>query len=311
VGIYDRDYFREPERSRLSPYLPHTAVGAIIAINVAVWLVDAFTTPQGFGNVVLGRWLSDHLAAHVGTLTQPLLWWQFLTAGFTHAPLGSKQGIYHILGNMVVLYFLGRPVEDRYGPKEFLRFYLVALVFANVAWCVVGRLTISPEVLEKFYPGPGLYGASGAIAAVVVLFAFNFPNVTILLFFVLPMPAWLFGVLVVGYDIYGAMSGEGRSNVAYVAHVAGAAFALLYYQLGWNFSRLGGGFRWPRLPLRGKPQLRVHRPDDERPPNDLAAEVDRILEKIYREGESSLTAKERSTLEAASRKYQERRGDRK
>jgi membrane associated rhomboid family serine protease len=304
LGIYDREYFREPERSGLSPYLPRTAVGAIIAINVAVWLVDAFvtTTVATSSGPVTVHWVSWWSSARVSTLTQPWLWWQFLTAGFTHAPLGSEQGIWHIAGNMLVLYFLGRPVEDRYGPKEFLRFYLLALVFANVAWCVIGRLTgASPAAL---------CGASGAIAAVVVLFAFNFPNVTILLFFILPMPAWVFGALVVAYNIYGAMTGEDRSNVAYTAHLAGAAFGLLYYQLGWNFSRFGGGFRWPRLPSRGRPQLRVHRPDDEPPPppDDLAAEVDRILEKIYREGEASLTAKERSTLEAASRKYQERRG---
>jgi membrane associated rhomboid family serine protease len=312
VGIYDRDYFREQQPSGLSSYLPRSAVGAIIAVNAAVWLVDAFTATSNHTGSVYGpvttHWLSNLFAAHVSTLTEPWYWWQFLTAGFTHAPLGSKDGIWHIVGNMAVLYFLGRPVEDRYGPKEFLRFYLVALVFANVVWCVVGKLTISPEVLESV--DPGLYGASGAIAAVVVLFAFNFPDVTILLFFVIPMPAWLFGVLIVGYDIYGAMGGNRGSNVAYTAHVAGAAFGLLYYQRGWKFSRLGmGGLRWPRSPFRAKPRLRVHRPDDESPPDDLSAEVDRILEKIYREGEASLTPKERSTLEAASRKYQERRGN--
>jgi membrane associated rhomboid family serine protease len=306
VGIYDRDYFREQQPSGLSSYLPRSAVGAIIAVNAAVWLVDAFTSTTNHTGLASGpktiNWVSYLFAAHVSTLTHPWYWWQFLTAGFTHAPLGSKDGIWHIVGNMAVLYFLGRPVEDKYGPKEFLRFYLVALVFANVAWCVIGKLTGAPA-------GAGIYGASGAIAAVVVLFAFNFPDVTILLFFVIPMPAWLFGVLIVGYDIYGAIGGNRGSNVAYTAHVAGAAFALLYYQRGWSFSRFGiGGLRWPRSPFRPKPSLRVHHPDDEPPPSDLSAEVDRILEKIYREGEASLTPKERSTLEAASRKYQDRRG---
>jgi membrane associated rhomboid family serine protease len=305
VGIYDRDYFREQQRPGLSRHLPHTVIGALIVINVAVWLVDALTATKVdtlYGPRVV-HWVSRWTMAHVSTLSHPLYWWQFLTAGFTHSP----DGIGHILGNMLVLFFLGRSVEERYGPKEFLRFYLAALVFANVVWCIVGRLTISHEVLEMV--DPGILGASGAIAAVVVLFAFNFPNVTILLFFVLPMPAWLAGVLVVGYDIYGAMH-ERTSHVAYTAHVAGAAFALLYYQRGWSFSRFGrGGFRWPRLPFRTKPRLRVHHPDDEPRPDELSVEVDRILAKIYREGEASLTPKERSTLEAASRTYQERRGN--
>jgi membrane associated rhomboid family serine protease len=304
VGIYDRDYYRQEEQSGFSPRLPHTIVGTLIVINVAIWLADAFTlsTPGG-----AGRWLSGHLAVHVSTLTRPWLWWQFLTAGFTHAPLGSPNGIgiWHIVGNMAMLFFFGRSVEERYGPREFLRFYLATLLFANIAWCLVGKLTGVPG-------DPGLVGASGAIAGVVVLFAFNFPNVTVLLFFVIPMPAWVLGVGFVAYDLYGAIMKQ-NGNVAYVAHVAGAAFALLYFQRGWNLTRLTdkvlGRFH---SPFRSKPRLRVYdvppREEERSPPADnLTVEVDRILEKIYREGEASLTPKERGTLEAASRKYQERR----
>jgi len=298
VGIYDRDYFRQQERPGFSAHLPHTIVGTLIAVNIAVWLADAFTPEIVWRGHVVGRWLSGHLAASASTLTEPWLWWQFFTAGFTHSPAG----ITHILDNMIVLFFLGRDVEDRYGPKEFLRVYLAMLVFANVVWCIITRMTIGVD-------SPGIYGASGAIAGVVVLYAFNFPHRTLLLFFVFPMPAWLLGAGLVAYDIYGAMGGITGSNVAYVAHVAGAAFALLYYQGGWNFTRPSERFlRWSRSLFRAKPRLRIHTPPDEEPsPGNLAAEVDRILEKIYREGEASLTSKERSTLEAASRKYQEQR----
>jgi hypothetical protein len=83
-------------------------------------------------------------------------------------------------------------------------------------------------------------------------------------------------------------------------------FAILYYQGGWNITRWTENlFRWPKLSFRAKPRLRIHEPKEE-PHPDLAAEVDRILEKIYREGEASLTPKERQTLERASREYQQR-----
>jgi membrane associated rhomboid family serine protease len=291
VGIYDRDYYRQPQRSGLSAHLPRTVIGMLIAINVAVWIVDQFTlTADGY------YWLSHWFAADPETLIHPWMWWQFLTAGFTHAPARVGPGVWHIAGNMLVLFMLGRAVEDRYGPREFLRIYLVTLVFANVAWCLITLLTSGLD-------GPGIYGASGAIAGVVVLFALNFPNVTILFFFVLPMPAWVFGMIVVLLDIYGAV--KGGSSVAYVAHLGGAGFAALYYLRGWNLTRitdrLTGGVK---SLFRPKPRLRVHAPDDERPHPDFGAEVDRILEKIYREGESSLTPKERQTLERASREYQ-------
>ena len=293
MGIYDREYYRQEQRSDPFPYLPRTIVGWLIAVNVAVWIAD-FLTPE----TAAGRWLSDHMAVHVNTLTHPLYWWQYLTAGFAHSP----QGIGHIAGNMLVLFFLGRSVEEAYGSKEFLRLYLVMVVVASLAWNVVNKAAGTSDVAE-------MYGASGAIAGVVVLFALNFPHRTILLFFVLPMPAWLFGAFVVALDIFGATGHSAMSNVAYSAHLAGAAFALAYYKLGWNFTRLGEGrFRWPRLPTRlgGRPRLRVRRPEEEPEEDldaDLSREVDRILEKIGREGEANLTAKERRTLETASRQY--------
>ena len=290
MGIYDRDYYRQPRRSGFSSHLPRTVVGTLIAINVAVWIVDQFTVTAD------GRYLlSDFFAAKPETLIHPWMWWQFLTAGFTHAPARIGPGVWHIAGNMLVLFMLGRAVEDRYGPREFLRIYLVTLVFANVAWCLITALTFGPNAT--------IYGASGAIAGIVVLFAFNFPNVTILFFFVLPMPAWVFGALVVLLDIYRAV--RGGSEVAYVAHLAGAGFAALYYLRGWNLTRLTAGLpsRFTSL-FRRKPRLRVRSADDEPPHPDFSAEVDRILEKIYREGEASLTPKERQTLEKASREYQ-------
>ncbi len=314
MGIYDRDYYRDERRpaSPIASFLPRTAVGAIIAINVMVWFLDMFSPetrtlralPNGLTVVQPGRWLSDLLVVHVDTITHPLLWWKFLTAGFAHSPFN----VMHIVGNMLVLFFLGRYVEERYGSKEFWLVYLATLVFANAVWSAVGSL--AGEL-----PWQGALGASGAISGMVVLFAFNYPHVTLLVFFVLPMPAWLVGVLIVAYDIYGSMGGVQGSNVAFLVHVAGAAFAAAYYLGGWNLSHLThGGFRLPRFPFHAKPRLRVHTPDDREPDaeppadaTDLGREVDRILGKIYREGEASLTARERQTLETASREYQQRR----
>jgi len=290
VGIYDREYYRT-ERTGLNSYMPHSVIGAIIAINVLVWIADFMIAAAVPDN---GYWLSDHFAVHVDTLTQPWLWWQFLTAGFTHSPTNFQ----HILFNMLVLFFLGRDVEDRCGSGEFLRVYLTMVVFASVVWCIVNKL-------NGTWGQAGAYGASGAIAGVVVLYAFYFPHRTLLLFFVLPIPAWLFGVLAIVLDLYGASGRGGESNVAYSMHLAGAAFALVYHLQGWNLTRMTAGWNsW--LAARRRPRLKVHEPEEETP-SDLSVEVDRILEKIYREGEASLTAKERKTLETASREYQRKK----
>jgi hypothetical protein len=112
----------------------------------------------------------------------------------------------------------------------------------------------------------------------------------------------MLGAFVVILDMLGAAGRAGAGNVAYSVHLAGAAFALIYFQQRWNFTRLTDrATGWLRS-LR-RPKFRIHRPPET--PNGLNEEVDRILEKIHREGEASLTAKERRTLETASREYRQ------
>jgi membrane associated rhomboid family serine protease len=296
VGIYDRDYYRE-ERRVFSVRAPRTVVAVLVLLNVAFYVADYFTP----ATARTSRWLSDAMAVHLAgdpqwpeTLTHPWMWWQFLTYGFAHSPVN----FWHILGNMLGLWFLGRDIESTYGSREFLRLYLALIVVGGLVWGVA-------NALQGQQAGGEAYGASGAVAGIVVLYALNFPRRTLLLFFVVPVPAWLCGVLLVLSDMFGAVGMQGQTHVAYVIHLGGAAFAFLYHQLHWRLTRLSDfRFKWPQL--RRPPELRIHDPADDY--EDLTAEVDRILEKIHREGEGSLTRKERRTLEEASREYQKRRG---
>ena len=298
MGIYDRDYYRE-QRPGISLRTPRTMVGVLILVNVLVFLANLLLTGGARGlplspqNDAIAYWLS----VHGDTLARPYLWWQFLTYGFVHAPHDFS----HILFNMLALWIFGRPVEDLYGPKEFLRLYLVMLVLGSLLWAAGNALLRMPD-------GGSLMGASGAVVGMLILFVFHFPRQTILFMFVLPMPAWLFGVLLVAGDLYGAIYRPEGSSIAYTVHLTGAAFAFLYHRFGWRLSGLvGPRLSWPRF--RRRPKLRIHAPEqpEERPNADLTAEVDRILEKISRSGEASLTRKERRVLEEASREYQRRR----
>ena len=199
---------------------------------------------------------------------------------------------------MLGLWFLGRDVEDLYGRAEFTRLYLALIVFSGIAWAAVSAAHGTPGELM---------GASGGVVGIVLLYALNFPRRTILFMFVIPMPAWVMGVLLVAFDVLG-QTGHGDQHIAYTGHLAGALFAFLYYHQHWNFGRLiGGGFGLSRLFSRRR--LSIHREKDDSPEATDSAEeqeIDRILEKIHREGEGSLTRKERRQLETASREYQKR-----
>jgi len=291
MGIYDRDYYRRPQ-SRFALKGPRTIVGMLILINVVVFLADGLLTPASLPGA-LGD-INRFLAVQVDSLTRPWLWWQFLTYGFAHA---SAPEYWHIVGNMLVLFFLGRDIESLYGRKEFLRLYLATIVVAGVAWALVAKI--------QGQSGTAV-GASGAIAGIVILYALNFPRRILLLFFVIPMPAWAVGMLVVLTDLLGALHPE-SAHIAFTAHLGGAAFAFFYHRFRWNLSRLTAGW-FPAARLKSGPKLRVHDPDRRgRRDEELSEEVDRILEKIHREGEASLTPKERRILENASRQYQKKR----
>jgi membrane associated rhomboid family serine protease len=120
----------------------------------------------------------------------------------------------HLLGNMVVLYFLGSVIERNYGASKFLTLYFCAGLFAALAEGAV-------------HPDGLLLGASGAIAGVMAAFVRHYPRAVLYLYGLLPIPAWLFMLLWLGFNLWGAAAG-GQFNIAFSAHIAGfcAGFAL-------------------------------------------------------------------------------------
>ncbi|NMC20618.1 MAG: rhomboid family intramembrane serine protease [Thermogutta sp.] len=302
MGWQDRDYFRTRHTAYSSGGWsgPQSAIAWIVLINVIVYVADALTDYQ------IRRWT----AAHVDTIKQPWLWWQFVTYGFTH-----EKAFDHIFFNMLTLWLFGREIEYLYGRAEFTRLYLVLITAGGVLWSVTNTISGSPDI--------GLVGASGGVVGIFLLFCLHFPRRTILLFFFLPVPAWVAGLFLIVPDILGALQVSTGGQIAYSVHLTGAMLAALYYHQGWNFGRMLEALgrqkivdRWHMWTQR-RPRLRVRRPQDEIFPGDdeseedeafekLQREVDRILDKIAREGTESLTRQERRTMQRASQLFRER-----
>ncbi len=273
-----------------------TAVGALVAANVAVFIANMLG-PRDPAS------LNDLLALHGDLPWHPWRIWELVTYGFAHSVPRGGGLPWHILGNMLTLWFFGRAVEDLLGRAEFLRFYLVALVVAGLAWLASEALRPSGGLAQ-------LIGASGAVTAVLAVFIWRYPHQTVLLWGLLPVPAWALGVLYLVFDVQG--TAHGQSNVAHVAHLAGAAFGVLYAWRGWSLMGLGDLAGLRRAWRRGRGRVRVFRPgagDDDGGDGEhatLQQQVDRILEKISRSGSASLTPQERDTLERASRRLKDR-----
>jgi membrane associated rhomboid family serine protease len=303
MGLYDRDYGRNEATPWGRVENPRSITITLVVINAVVFLADAIfyvrQTDPISGLSIRTHPINDWLAVYGDTLTQPRMWWQFLTYGFVH----DNGDIRHLLFNMIGLFVFGHEVERRMGRMEFLRFYLLAVLVGGIIGSISSRLGAHFG---------GTIGASGAVIATAILFACYFPNRELLLMFVLPVKAWVLAVFFVMADLVGAFglwTGMGTGNTAFSVHLAGAFFALGYYFLNWNLRWLDLG-AVGELPARlrqrsRRMKLKLH--DPERKIEQEAQEADRILAKIHEQGESSLTASERKLLERYSRRQRERR----
>lgn len=281
MGIYDREYYQDEPRSMSFTSSGRSIVNTLVIINVIVFFVDW---------LAFGSQLGNYAALRSDTLLHPLLWFQFLTYGFLH----SQTDIWHIIGNMFVLWMFGRQIEGKYGSAEFLRIYLLSVILGGIFWSAICLATDS---------GGTVVGASGAVTTVLILFICNFPRDTIYVNFLLPVPAWLLGVLMIGFNVMGAFA-PGQSPVAFTVHLAGAAFGLAYFFGGWKLSwlTLGGLPERLRKAMKRKPKLKVHSPFDDDPYVNSNEEAEGILDKVRDEGMSSLTEDEKRKLEAYSRR---------
>lgn len=308
MGIYDRQYYRESEGGFSIESLTRgkSIAFILIALNVGVFIADIIA---GKNHLFSNGLASDFLSVSGNDLFKPWLWFRFLTYGFAH---GSPS---HLFWNMFGLYMFGSTVESFMGSKRFLWFYLTALVVGSVCWISGAFLFDPPDVFQK----SSLLGASGGVAAVIIFFCLKFPNQMISPLFLpfIRYPAWLMGVLFVLGDLVGFFQSQ-PSRVAFIVHLAGAAYAYAFSVTGWSFGNLApanvrfGGFAGLSRLFKSKPNLRVHRPSVEgsgdRQHQRLAERADGILKKLHEQGEASLTPRERKILEEYSQSIKQKNG---
>jgi membrane associated rhomboid family serine protease len=261
-------------------------VGRLIIANAVVLLLlmTLFTSQ----NVFRALQFSPSTA-----FSQP---WTFVTYMFVHG------GLLHLLANMLMLYVFGTAVESRMGSRHFLLYYL---------FCGVGAAVFS-LLLAGFMPLGPFVGASGAILGVAVAFAMFWPDAELIVFPIpVPIKARTLVIGLVALDVIGSRLWPG-DGIAHIAHVGGALFGYLFFRVQ-SLSR-----RTPAQTARAvervvmvqsgsaEPDRRTPvtpmRPRRSVDADPVAAEVDRVLDKISEKGISSLTPAERRFLDEVAKK---------
>ncbi len=191
--------------------------------------------------------------------------WQLVSYMFMHG------GFTHILFNMFALWMFGNTLENVWGPKRFLNYYLVTGIGAGVIQLLIAYLRIQsiesglhPEqiaiviqegadVLSRGmnYESIGMrelnliintptVGASGAVFGILLAFGMMFPNSLIYVYFAIPVKAKYFVMIYGAIELYMGFANNPGDNVAHFAHLGGMIFGFLlimYWKKKGTFSR--------------------------------------------------------------------------
>ena len=289
----------------------------LLVINILLFLATGLLRNNGVD-------LNDLLGLHFFK-SDNFMVYQLVTYMFMHA------NFEHIFFNMLAFWMFGRILEQAWGAKKYLIFYLVCGVGAGLCQEVAQYIEyttqhmgdyavvsdgVSQIPMKEYLRMWTTVGASGAVYGILLGFGMTFPNERILLL-IPPMPLkakWL----VIGYAAIELLSGLGSSgsNVAHVAHLGGMLFGLVLILYWRHKSGIGrSGFSswqeykpkksmWERVRKPESPKTKNARNDDsiDEYADALAkrkarqAEVDRILEKVKRSGYDCLTEEEKKTI---------------
>jgi hypothetical protein len=189
---------------------------------------------------------------------------------------------------MLALWMFGVDLERFWGSHRFIVFYFIggvgAALFSAAMWA-------SPII-----------GASGAILAVLTAYAYYFPNRTVLMFFVFPVPVRIAVAIIGLMSLLFSLSSAG--GIAHITHLGGIVVALVYIR----YQKPVSAWLEDRRQRRAEQRARARAEETMRMERYFAETIDPLLKKISTEGMEGLTKQERKTLLEASRRYRERFG---
>lgn len=288
-------------------------VKTLLLLNIAAFAVDMACS--NFLGLDLTRWLGLHYVLDPLCRFVPT---QFITYMFMH------QGLSHIFFNMFALWMFGRIMEQVWGAKRFLIYYIV---------CGVGAGIIQEigQALGIIFPLATTIGASGAVYGILLAFGMTFPNERL---FIIPFPFPIKAKYFIGiYIVIEVLEGiSGKDGVAHFAHLGGMFFGLLtilywksktsksssqwngYYQSnsysqGNAYDKGEGGFFSKMFKKERKPKMTISYADPNAKDHEYNArkkerndEIDRILDKVRTSGYQNLTEEEKRVLFDASKR---------
>jgi len=221
------------------------AIKILMVTNVIAFLVSLIVPEIVLGLAIVPQAVFERFAV-----------WQLVTYMFLHG------GVMHLLVNMLSLWMFGTELERMWGTRFFTKYYFVTGIGAAVTTLI---WAISPLPFAESIYFSAMIGASGAVYGVLLAYALYFPHRPIYLYFVFPIPAKYF-VMIIGAITFLSSVGSGGSGVAHTAHLGGLVVGFVYLKTlrGRPLDELK--YRWLRWKMnRARSKFGVHpgRRDDD------------------------------------------------
>ena len=193
------------------PYLTPT-VKKLIIINLVIWFAGIIILQKYvFNDPFLIRWFGL-----VPLQTYQSMWiWQIGTYMFLHA-----DNVFHLVFNMLMLWWLGAELEVLWGKRFFLIYYLGCGIGAAFIYLfeVFGYYLVTSNFSPLTYP---VIGASGSIFGLLLAYGLIYGERIVYFFFVFPMKAKFFVMILAGIELMNLMSQGFGSQVSNLAHLGG------------------------------------------------------------------------------------------
>lgn len=258
-------YYQNTGGFQIGPGSLSPIIKYLLIVNGLVYLIQNFTAAGLAGTFGLTPALFYR--------EFPNYTFQIFTYMFLHA------GFFHIFFNMFALWMFGTEIEYRWGPRSFLKFYIL---------CGLGGALMS----LVFNPGLSypIVGASGAIYGVLVAYWFMFPDRILYIFFLFPMKVrWAIPL----FALLNFMASG--SNVAHLAHLGGAIVGFIYIKTDWRWRIIPNWLKSRRLK---KKEIKIEK--NRQKAEEIMKRVDKILDKINEVGLENISKEDRKFLEDAS-----------
>ncbi len=216
MGLYERDYTQENFQSG-QHHSPHMRIQFPRITPVVKWLLIINIVIFLFGYLIprFGAFQFDWFSVWPKTTGTTMQVWRYITYQFLHDGLG------HILFNMIILYFFGTMIENLWGSRKFLTFYLICgttggifyPILAHIEWLGVARLV----------------GASGSILGMFAAAAILFPRMIVYVFGVFPLKMYILAIILLVWSLLSILRPDVNANAGgEAAHLGGMCAGAIY-----------------------------------------------------------------------------------